>query len=82
MTGQLNQLTNNLRPSNEISDDDEPGLQQVLIEKAHQRWLNQKRLLKLKQAKLRYKPKLRKISVSGSLKEFNDCHKECAGHPN
>ena len=37
--GQLNQLTNNLRPSNEISDDDEPGLQQVLIKEARQRQL-------------------------------------------
>ena len=82
MTCQLNQVSNNSRSSNALSDDDEPDLQQTLIEEAHQRWLNQKRLLKLKQAKLRYKPKLRKISVSGSLKEFNDCHKECAGHPN
>ena len=52
MTGQLNQLTNNSRPSNELSDDDEPDLQQILIEEARQRWLNQKSLLKLKQAKL------------------------------
>ena len=37
MTGQLNQVTKNSRPSNELSDDDEPDLQQVLIEEAHQR---------------------------------------------
>ena len=42
MIGQLNQVTNNSRPSNELSDDDEPDLQQVLIEEAHQHWLNQK----------------------------------------
>ena len=65
MTGQLNQVTNNSRPSNALSDDDEPDLQQVLIEEACQRRLNQKRILKMKQAKLIYKPEFRKISVSG-----------------
>ena len=71
MTCQLNQVTNNSRLSNELSDDDETDLQQIHIEEAHQSQLNQKRLLKLKQAKLKYKPKFRKISVSGSLKAFN-----------
>ena len=47
MTGQLNQVTNNARPSNELSGDDEPDLRQVLIEEARQRWLNRKSLLKL-----------------------------------
>ena len=64
MTGQLNHVTNNSRPSNALNDNDEPGLQQVLVEQAHQYWLNQKRLLKLKQAKLKYKSKFRRISVS------------------
>ena len=36
MTGQLNQVTNNSRSSNVLSDDDEPDLQQVLIEQARQ----------------------------------------------
>ena len=81
MTGQLNQVTNNLRPSNELSDNDEPDLRLILIEEAHQRQLNQKRLLKLKQAKLKYKPKFSKISISGLLKESNQQHTECAGHP-
>ena len=63
MIGQLNQVPNNSRQSNELSDDDEPDLQQTLIAEARQHWLNRKRLLKLKQAKLKYKPKLRKISV-------------------
>ena len=45
MTGQLNQVSNNLRPSNEVSVDDEPDLQQILVEEACQRWLNQKMLL-------------------------------------
>ena len=40
MTGQLNQVTNNSRPSNELSDDDELDLQQILVEEACQRWLN------------------------------------------
>ena len=82
MTGQFNQVTNNSRQSNELSDDDEPDLQQVLIEEACQRRLNQKSLLKMKQAKLKYKPKFRKISVSGLLKEFNQRHTDSAGHPN
>ena len=82
MTGQLNQVTNNSRKSNELSDDDEPDLQQVLIEEACQRRLNQKSLLKMKQAKLKYKPKFRKISVSGLLKEFNQRHSDSAGNPN
>ena len=71
MTGQLNQVTNNPRQSNELSDDDEPDLQQVHIEEARQSQLNRKSLLKLKQAKLKNKPEFRKISVSGLLKEFN-----------
>ena len=82
MAGQLNQVTNNSRPSNALSDDDEPDLQQILIEEAYQRRLNRKRLLKLKQTKLKYKPKFRKISVSGLLKEFNQRHTDSAGHPN
>ena len=39
-----------------VSDVDNPDLQQVFIEEAHQCRLNQKRLLKLKQANLKYKP--------------------------
>ena len=45
MTVQLNQVTNNSGPSNELSNDDEPDLQQILVEEAHQYRLNQKRLL-------------------------------------
>ena len=75
-------MTNNSRPSKALSDDDEPDLQQILVEEAYQHQLNQKRLLKLKQAKLKYKPKFRKFSVSGLLKEFNQRHTDCAGHPN
>ena len=82
MTGQLNQVTNISRPSNELSEDYEPDLQQVLIEEARQHWVNQKSLLKLKQAKLKYKPKFMKISVSSLLKEFNQRHTDSAGHPN
>ena len=66
----------------QLSDDDEPDLQQIFVEEACQRWLNQKRFLKLKQAKLKYKPKFRKISVSGLLKEFNQQHTDSVGHPN
>ena len=65
MTGQPHQVSNNSRPSNELSDDDELDLQQILVEEACQRRLNRKRLLKLKQTKLKYKAKFRKISVSG-----------------
>ena len=39
MTGQ-NQVSNNSKQNNELSDDDEPDLPQILIEEAHQRWLN------------------------------------------
>ena len=34
MTGQLNQVTNNSRLSNALSDFDEPNLQQILVEEA------------------------------------------------
>ena len=61
MTGQLNQVSKNSRQSNELSNNDEPDLQQILIEEACQHWLNQKRLLKLKQAKLKYTPKFGKF---------------------
>ena len=40
MTGQLNQVSNDSRPSNELSDDDKPDLQQILIEEACQCQLN------------------------------------------
>ena len=63
MTGQLNQVTNSARQINELSDDDEPDLQQILIEEARQCRLNLMRVIKLKQAKLKYKPKFWKISV-------------------
>ena len=43
MTSQLNQLTNNSSQSNELSDDDEPSLQQILVKEACQRWSNRKR---------------------------------------
>ena len=36
MTGQLNQVINNSRPSNALRDDNEPDLQQVLVEEACQ----------------------------------------------
>ena len=78
MTGQLNQVSNKSWQSNELSDDDEPDLQQILIEEARQRWSKQKRLLKLKQAKLNYKPKFWKISVSGLFKEFYEHHTDSA----
>ena len=82
MSGQLNQVSNNSRQRNELSDNDEPDLQQLLIEEACQRLLNQKRLLNVKQAKLKYKSKLRKIAVSGLLKEFYQRHTDSARHPN
>ena len=40
MTGHLDQVTNNSRKSNELSDNNEPDLQQTLIEEAHQHRLN------------------------------------------
>ena len=45
---QLNQVTNNSRQTNELSDDYESDLQQVLIKEARQRRLNRKSILKLK----------------------------------
>ena len=82
MTGQLNQVSNKSTQSNELSDGDEPDLQQILIEEARQRRLNRKRLLKLKQAKSRRKPKFRKISVSHLLKEFNQQDTDYVVHSN
>ena len=40
MTGQLDQVFNTSRPINELSDDDEPDLQLILIEEDCQRRLN------------------------------------------
>ena len=34
MTGQLDELSNNLMPSKELSDDYEPGIHQILIEES------------------------------------------------
>ena len=39
-TCQLNQASHDSRPSNKLSDDEEPDLQQILIEKVHQCRLN------------------------------------------
>ena len=50
MTTQLNQVTKNSTQSNELSNGDEPDLQQILMEKACQCQLNQNRVLDLKQA--------------------------------
>ena len=47
MTGQLHQITNNSRPSNAFSDDDEPDLQQILVEEAFQCWSNPKKASKI-----------------------------------
>ena len=75
-------------PSNALSDDDEPDLQQIFVEEACQHRSNQKKLLKLNEAKLKYTPKFRKILVSGLLKEFNQWHIDnqrnidSSGHPN
>ena len=37
MTGHLHQVTKNLKPRNELSDDNESDLEQILIEEACQR---------------------------------------------
>ena len=52
INGQLDQVSNNSRPSNDISDDNELDLQQILIEEACQCWLNQIRLIKLKKSQI------------------------------
>ena len=59
INGQLDQVSNNSRPSNDISDDNELDLQQILIEEARQRRLNRKSILKMKQAKLKNNLKFR-----------------------
>ena len=61
MTGHIDQVSNNSRPNNELSDDNEPNLQQILFEEARQRQLNRKMLLKLKKDILKYKSKFRKF---------------------
>ena len=61
MTGHIDQVCNNSRPNNELSDDNEPNLQQILFEEARQRQLNRKMLLKLKKDILKYKSKFRKF---------------------
>ena len=40
MTGHLDQVSNNSKLSNELNGDDEPDLQQILIEEARQCRLN------------------------------------------
>ena len=52
-------------------DNDEPDLQQTLIEESRQRRLNRIRLMQLKQVQQRYKRKPQKVSVTALLKQIN-----------
>ena len=70
MSGELKYHSSNYE--NNLSNDNEQGLQQILIEESQQRYLNCMRLLKLKQAKLQNKHRTKKISVAALMKQFND----------
>ena len=70
MSGQLDNPSSGV--DSYLSDDnDKPDLQQTLIEESRQRRLNRIRLMRLKQAQQRYRPKTKKVSVTALLKQIN-----------
>ena len=73
MYGQLDNSLSNVY-SHLSDDNDEPDLQQTLIEESRQRRLNRIRLMRFKQSQQRYKRKPKKVSVTALLKQINhDC---------
>ena len=70
MSGQLDNPSSSV--NNHSSDDnDEPDLQQTLIEESRLRRLNRIRLMRFKKDQQRYKRKPKKVSVTALLKQIN-----------
>ena len=73
MSGQLDNPSSSVN-SHSSDDNDEPDLQQTLIEESRQRRLNRIRLMRFKKDQQRYKRKPKKVSVTALLKQINhDC---------
>ena len=70
MSGQLDNPSSSVN-SHSSDDNDEPDLQQTLIEESRQRRLNRIRLMRFKKAQQRYKRKPKKVSVTALLKQIN-----------
>ena len=70
MSGQLDNPSSSVN-SHSSDDNDEPDLQQTLIEESRQRRLNRIRLMRFKQAQQRYKRKPKKVSVTALLKQIS-----------
>ena len=70
MSGQLDNSLSNVY-SHSSDDNDEPDLQQTLIEESRQRRLNRIRLMRFKQSQQRYKRKPKIVSVIALLKQIN-----------
>ena len=70
MSGQLDNASSSV--DSYLSDfNDEPNLQQSLIEESRQGRLNRIRLMQLKQAHQRYQCKTKKVSVTALIKQIN-----------
>ena len=70
MSGQLDNHSSSVC-SHSSDDNNEPDLQQTLIEESRLRRLNRIRLMRLKQAQQRYKRKPKKVSVTALLKQIS-----------
>ena len=70
MSGQLDNHSSSVC-SHSSDDNDEPDLQQTLIEESQLRRLNCIRLMQLKQAQPRYGRQTKKVSVTALLKQIN-----------
>ena len=70
MSGQLDNPLSNVY-SHSSDENNEPDLQQTLIEESRQRRLNRIRLMRFKKSQQRYKRKPKKISVTAILKQIN-----------
>ena len=70
MSGQLDNPSSSVY-SHSSDDNDEPDLQQTLIEESRQRRLNRIRIMRYKLDQKRYKRKPKKVSVTAILKQMN-----------
>ena len=70
MSGQLDNPSSSVN-SHSSDDNDEPDLQQTLIEESRQRRLNRIRLMRFKKDQQRYKRKPKKVSVTALLKQIS-----------
>ena len=69
MPGQLDNSSSSFKSN--LSDDDQPDLQRILIQKSRKRRINWMRLRRLKEVELKNRGKTKRFSVRALLKKLN-----------